>query len=361
MKIFLPTALLQLGLLGSALAADTPPRPEPKIALPAPFWSSKTMENEPVLFVQPTDKPVATAKLLFRPSGKLKITHPDLTMTYKEGADYRWNPESGEIELTISSRIPFKTAAQMTPPPGSPNTLRGVLFSEGHFFHDLQVQVTYEHEDLFPWKPTPPPHALTRSLQKLRAQKPFKVVALGDSITEGYNASGFSKCAAPPYQPAYPQLVATILGNRFGAPVTLSNFGLAGAKASLGFTQLPKLKAENPDLITIAFGMNHSDKAPDFEETMRKLLAAVQETCPEADVVLVSPMTQKPPAEKFLGYRDALARLVTSNVAMADVTTPWLEILQRKPFSDLSGNNVNHPNDLGHRLYAWIIGELFQP
>jgi lysophospholipase L1-like esterase len=319
------------------------------------------MENEPVLFIQQADKPVATARLLFRPSGKLKITHPDLTMTYKEGADYLWNPESGQIELTISSRIPFKTAAQMAPPPGSPNTLGGVLFSEGHFFHDLQVQVTYEHEDLFPWKPTPPPHALTRSLQKLRAQKPLKVVALGDSITEGYNASGFSKCAAPPYQPAYPQLVAAILGKRFGAPVTLANFGLAGAKASLGFTQLPKVKAENPDLITIAFGMNHSDKAPDFEETMRKLLAAVQEACPEADVVLVSPMTQKPPGEKFLGYRDALAKLVTTNVAMADVTTPWLEILKRKPFSDLSGNNINHPNDLGHRLYAWIISELFQP
>ena len=52
---------------------------------------------------------------------------------------------SNTIELTTGSRIPFKTAAEMVPPPGSPNTLIGVLFSEGRFFHDLQVQVTYAH------------------------------------------------------------------------------------------------------------------------------------------------------------------------------------------------------------------------
>jgi hypothetical protein len=34
-------------------------------------------------------------------------------------------------------------------------------------------------------------------------------------------------------------------------------------------------------------------------------------------------------------------------------------LLKRKPFSDLSGNNINHPNDFGHRVYAQIICELF--
>ena len=51
--------------------------------------------------------------------------------------------------------------------------------------------------------------------------------------------------------------------------------------------------------------------------------------------------------------------MVTNNVALADVTTPWLEVLKTKAFSDLSGNNVNHPNDFGHRLYAQVILELF--
>jgi acyl-CoA thioesterase I len=351
--------LLAFTSLGSA--ADAPLSLQPKTAIQATLWNSKQMENEPVLFVQETGESVATGKLLFRPKGKLKITHPDLAMTYKEGADYVWSPERDRIELTISSRIPFKTAAQMNPSAGSPNTRGGVLWSEGHFFHDLQVQVTYEHEDLFPWRPAPAVNTLGRSLQKLRSQKPFKLVAMGDSITEGFNASGFKKCAAPPYQPGYAQLVANTLERRFGAPVTLENFGIAGTKATRGLTQLEKLRAENPDLITIAYGMNHKEQSSDFAETLRKLLAAVQEACPAADVVLVSPMTQRPPVDKFIGYRDALAEMVSSNVALADVTTPWLEILQRKPFSDISGNNINHPNDFGHRLYASVICDLFEP
>ncbi|MCX5670521.1 MAG: hypothetical protein NTU94_04270 [Planctomycetota bacterium] len=44
---------------------------------------------------------------------------------------------------------------------------------------------------------------------------------------------------------------------------------------------------------------------------------------------------------------------------MADVTSPWLELLKRKPFSDLSGNNINHPNNFGHRVYAEVICQLF--
>ena len=359
MKRLLATGLLECAIVCLAAAADDLAKAAEKTALREPFWNSKVMENEPVLFVQENDKPVATGKLLFTPSGKLKITHPDVVMTYEEGKDYIWKPETGMIELTSSSRIPFKTSAQMTPPPGSPNTLLGHLFSEGHFFHDLQVQVTYQHDDAFAWQPVPPAQLLTRSLNKLQSKKAFKIVAMGDSITQGFNASGFVRVSAPPYQPPYPQLVANTLEKRFGSPVTVVNLGIAGRTASLGFTQLDKLKTENPDLIAISFGMNHGEKAPAFEEIMRKLLAAVQETCPDADVVLVSTMTQRLPADKFIGYRDALAKMVTANVALADVTTPWIEILKRKPFSDVSGNNINHPNDFGHRLYAWVICELF--
>ena len=351
--------LLHCAAVCIAMAADGPEKAAEKTPLGQPFWSSKVMENEPVLFVQEEGKPVATGKLLFKPTGKLKITHADLKMTYAEGADYIWNPESGLIELTPNSRISFKTSTQMTPPKGGPNTLAGRLWSEGHFFHNLQVQVTYQHEDNFAWQPVPPAQSLTRSLTKLQGKKPFKIVAMGDSITQGFNASGFVKVSAPPYQPSYPQLIANTLEKRFGAPVTLVNLGIASTTATLGFTQLEKLKAEKPDLITIAFGMNHGEPAQAFEEVMRKLLAAVQETCPEADVVLVSTMTQRLPADKFIGYRDALAKLATTNVALADVTTPWLEVLNRKPFSDISGNNINHPNDFGHRLYAWVICELF--
>jgi hypothetical protein len=64
-------------------------------------------------------------------------------------------------------------------------------------------------------------------------------------------------------------------------------------------------------------------------------------------------------ADGFVWKSKTLGKMVTTNVALADVTTPWLEVLKKKPYADLSGNNVNHPNDFGHRLYAQVILELF--
>ena len=123
-----------------------------------------------------------------------------------------------------------------------------------------------------------------------------------------------------------------------------------------------KVADAKPDLVILAFGMNHGEAAPAFGATMGELLAAVARGCPDADMILVAPMTCTPrmrPAQHFIGYRDVLRQMETPTVALADVTTPWLKLLERKPFADLSGNNVNHPNDFGHRVYAHVVCELF--
>ncbi|MSR63458.1 MAG: SGNH/GDSL hydrolase family protein [Planctomycetes bacterium] len=327
-----------------------------------PFWKSTLMANEPVLFVQEAGQPVAAGRLLFVPSAKPTIQAPDLQTTYEEGRDYLWHAGSSCIVLSAGSRIPFKTSAEMVPPPGSPNTLQGVLFFEGRFFHDLQVQVSYPHAGTWPLQDPPLAHGLARSRARLESRQPLHIVALGDSITEGYNASGFQLAEAPPHQPAYPQLVADTLHERFGGPVTLTNLGRAGTGAEWGLEMVGKVRDAKPDLVLLAFGMNHSEPAPAFEAVMRQLRDAVKAECPGADVILVAPMAGNPrsfPPERFTGYRDALRNLTSGDVALADVTSPWLEMLKSKSFSDLSGNNINHPNDFGHRLYAAVVCELF--
>lgn len=318
------------------------------------------MKHEPVLFIQKAGKPFATGKLMFVPTEKPIVMAPDQLTIYQEGADYHWQSGSDVLELTADSRIPFKTAAELTPPLDSPNRFKGVFFSEGRLIHDLQMQVSYPHVGVWPLKVAS--RGLTRSIKKLSAGQPFKLVALGDSITEGYNASGFKPSEAPPYQPPYPELVAQALQARFGAKIALTNLGRAGTQAGWGMTKVAEVASETPDLVILAFGMNHDEAAPVFEAAMRKLRDAIQAACPAADIVLVAPMTGNPqcfPVERFVSYRDALRNLTNDHVAVADVTSPWLELLQRKPFHDLSGNNVNHPNDFSHRLYAQVIGELF--
>ena len=340
-------------------ASEKAERAGPGMVLGEPLWRSVVSDNEPVLFILEEGKQLATGKLLFIPSEKFRIDHPDQKMHYEEDKDYTWKPGTNVIELTPNSRIPFKTHAQMMPPKGSPNMFATVLHSEGRFFHDLQVQVCYWHKtDLWkdPYKPQP--ERLTRVLAKLRAKKPIKLVALGDSITQGFNASGFKESLAEPYQPAYPQLVANTLQKRCGSTVTLVNFGVAGTEAGWGVEMVPKVTAEKPDLVFLAFGMNDGGG---YDKKMTKMRDDVIAQNPDADIVMVSPMTMNPlfaGAEGFVWKAKFLGELVKENMALADVTAPWMEVLKKKNFSDISGNNVNHPNDFGHRLYAHVILDL---
>ena len=318
------------------------------------------MKNEPILFIQEEGHPCATGKLLFIPTSQPELTSPDYVQKYEAGKDYNWTPGTAIIELTSGSRIPFKTGAQMKPETGGKE---GRLWNEGHYFHDLQVQASYPHADVWTWQPVPIAQSLPRSLAKLKERKGLRIVALGDSITEGYNASGFSKVNAAPYQPCYLQMVEDWLQRRFAAPVTLLNLGVAGTRSDNGLKQIAQLTAAQPDLVMIAYGMNNNDTGAQFEAGMRKLLDAVHKAAPQAEVILVSPMTKAPENgkvdAKFFAYREALKNLTSPQVALADVTTPFAELLKQKDFSDLSGNNLNHPNDFTHRLYAQIICQLF--
>jgi hypothetical protein len=48
-------------------------------------------------------------------------------------------------------------------------------------------------------------------------------------------------------------------------------------------------------------------------------------------------------------------------VALADLTSIWIEFLTKKLDWDLTGNGVNHPNDFGHRVYAQVLGAVIAP
>ena len=48
-----------------------------------------------------------------------------------------------------------------------------------------------------------------------------------------------------------------------------------------------------------------------------------------------------------------------SGVAVADITGMQAFLHSRKRFIDTTGNNVNHPNDFFHRLYAQYLLGMF--
>lgn len=361
--------------LGQAPApkADKPPSVEeqlPSLHLLRGPWDGGTVHRESVFFVKPADgKPAA--RLLFDAEKVVAIHRADGKQTFEAGKDYQLSDDGSSLLIPEGSRIPFRKESELFVQKGSPNSIGhktgqpnvSLLFGEGHFFHDQQVEVTYVPRKDARWtayRPKFADKALSGTIARLREKKPLTLAVSGDSISQGYNASGFTK--APPHMPPYSDLVATQLQKTYGAKVTLQNRAVAGWSVGQGVKDLDNLLKGKPDLVVIAYGMNDvGGRNPDnYKASIAKMLDRIKEANAATEVVLVASMMGNPdwaatPPEMFPRYRDALVGLERPGVAVADMTAVWQELLKRKKFLDVTGNGVNHPSDYGHRLYAQAI------
>ena len=247
-----------------------------------------------------------------------------------------------------------------------PNT--HLLFDNGHWYHDQQVEVTYER-DAIAW-PDPVPHfdekQLPKTIARLRAGQKLTIAVSGDSISYGLNASGL--VGTSPFMPAYPELIAAQLRQSFRSEIVLANRAVGGWGVPNGLNDLDALLATNPDLVIIAYGMNDVGRRnPDGYQTgIREMIAKIRSARPDAEMILVATMMGNEqwthtPRDMFPKYRDSLAALAGQGIAIADLTSLWTEMLKRKNDSDLTGNGVNHPSDFGHRVYASAILALMIP
>ena len=332
-------------------------------------WNAGEVLGESVLFIKGKDGP-ARARLLYDVDKVTAVRGADGRTMFEAGRDFRPLEDGSGLELTADSRIPFLSESDLFRPKGSPMSIghkagdpeTSVLFDNGHFFHDHQVEVSYVPRAP-KWDAYHPAFAgdrLPRTLAKLKAKEPITLVVSGDSISEGYNASKFTKTS--PFQPAYPELTAMQLERSYGSKVDLHNLAIAGWSAARGAADLDQVLKLKPDLIVIAYGMNDvNGRNPEaFQGVIKGMLDRIKEADAATEVVLVATMTGNPdwfatPAEMFPAYRDALKALEGPGVVLADVTSVWRRLLERKRLHDLTGNGVNHPNDYGHRVYAQTL------
>jgi lysophospholipase L1-like esterase len=342
----------------------------PGLHLLEPVWKSPTIYRESVLFLQDAPSEAANARLLF-PALKIEsVQAANGSATYELGRDYRLGADGRQLELVKGSRIPQLFAADLFPPQGAERSIpaktddptRSVLFDNGHWFHDQQVEVTYTRV-VTPWPgqaPTLAAESLPRTLARLKKKEKLVLAVSGDSISQGYNASAFTHTA--PAMPPYADLVAAQLRQTYGSDVELHNRAISGWSVAQGLNDLDALLATQPHLIVIAYGMNDVGRRdPEaFRVGISAMLQRIAKADPAAEVILVSTMLGNAdwihtPREMFPRYRDALASLARPGVALADLTDLWQVLLSRKREIDLTGNGVNHPNDFGHRLYAQAI------
>jgi acyl-CoA thioesterase-1 len=335
--------------------------------LDAPFWRSKSVYGESVLFLQETDGVAADGTLLFTPGRVLRIRDAGTGTVYEERRDYTVDAARRRLVLTAGSRIPFLKRADLHKHKDAKNGIphkvgdpeTWLLFGENGF-HEKQVEVDYERAEAWTgYVPRLAAGTLPRVLGKLRAKEEVRVAVTGDSISTGANAS---RSFFAPHQPGYPDLLAAQLERVYGGPVRLLNVSVGGAVAHGAMESIPPVNDYKPDLVIVAYGMNdvgYRDPAR-YKAAIKAIIDAVREKTPDAEFILVATSRANPewsatPIAEFARYRDALSELTGPHVALADVTVLWSQMLERKRYQDLTGNGVNHPNDFGHRVYAQAL------
>ncbi|MDA1230247.1 MAG: GDSL-type esterase/lipase family protein [Planctomycetota bacterium] len=345
-----------------------------------PFWRGDTVHGESSLFIKDPATGEANAQLLFPVEEIISVCRAVDWMTpngtaFENGRDYVFTPGSREITLPEESRIPSFTADQLRRPVGSQKyklTHRDgngeILFGATDEYHQMQVCITYRHT-VEKW-PSPMPafdkNALPMTIQKLQNKDAVSIVLLGDSISTGCNASGWANAA--PHQPPFQDLLLQHLKESYSPNVTLTNLAVGGTSTPWGLTRVPDVVAAKPDLVILAFGMNDSSgrSSEEYKANTQAMIDAIRDTSPQTEFILVATMlgnrdwlTLK--QELFPQYRTALKELTGPGIALADMTSIWTEMLNRKQDRDLTGNGVNHPNDFGHRVYAQVLATLLVP
>lgn len=368
--------IFSFGLLAAIFSQD-PAKPTWQYSAEwlRPFWLGEVVEGESVLFIRDEKTGEARASVLFPIREVLTVKNSVGDVTYENGKDFVWKPDSREIVVPSGSRIPTKTTQELRRPAKTQKyelTHRDgngeIFFGARLEYAEMQTCITYRHApDL--WKSAVPkfdPLALPRSVGKLVSRQPLSIVVVGDSISAGCNASGWAEGA--PFQPAYPELLRRHLEARFRNQVSLKNPSVSGTDTGWVLTMIDKVVEPRPDLVIVAFGMNDSAgrSAKEYQANTEAVMAKIRERLPEVEFILVASMRgnrdwTRLKQELFPEYRDALAKLCGPGVALADLTSIWTGFLELKKDWDQSGNGVNHPNDFGHRVYAQVISTLLDP
>ncbi len=324
-----------------------------------PMWNTDTIFNETVLLYS-TNTGAANGKLLYQPDQILSVKSFDLKKTFIQDKDYR--VIQNVIERQPGSSMPFRadTSFDMKKDLAWYNT------------ESQWVVVSYTHHDR--WDGPLPVYKgdlLPKTLAKLRAGKPLKIVAYGMSITRGMDVSGYD--TVPPYMPPYVELFARALRKSYhNQGVKLYNAGLPGAAVDWGAQYAEKYVSPiKPDLVIVDFGMNDfwRLKPEQFEQYIKTIIKKVRAANPAAEFLLLSNMKFDPEyvleSDKnkafyegnLEGYSRVLKQMEAKGIINLDMYSISEAIHGRKKAKDCIANPL-HPNDYMARWYAEAMAQL---
>jgi acyl-CoA thioesterase I len=335
------------GILGLLVGCNTPSTP------PTPTRVSGES------FIVVGEEPAALAYLPARGEPlRLRNTYAPSpgSINYEEGRDYTTDYARGTVTRLPGSRLPdFRT-----------HVLYGQLAFDHTKFSHSSNQAFFVFADYTPaalvfWPiQTSQADRLRATRAKLLAGAPVTLVAFGDSITAGGEASAprliFWQRWADHLQEKYPQ-----------ARINAINAATGGDNTTRGLQRLSgKVLAAHPDLVLIAFGMNdHNQRGvpvADFASQLRSMIARIR-AATTAEIILLSTFPPNPQwlhsSHRMAEYAAATADVAAATgCAYADVFNNWQAMAARKRPEDFLANNINHPNDFGHEIYYRVLAAL---
>lgn len=329
-----------------------------------PLWEGDTVYDESVMFTADQDGTVRPRSLVYEADRILRVRSSDFSTEYVEGRDY------GIVNCKLSrpegSRIPLTSWEDMHPAEkndnSKPGTWGGYLLYDEHLAQ-RQVLVTYVHRDAYHGPAiADESRKFRRTLSILENGGDLKVLFYGDSITTGCCASSFWK--TEPMLPIFPEAVCEVLRRRYPkAKVEYFNTAVGGKTVHWGVdSAAERLIPYKADLVVIAFGMNGADRSDtDYKNFNLQLIKDARKANPDCEILFVSTTLPNEAFKRFFAnqprYIGVLREIAArrKGVGVADMTSIHRYVLDRKPFCDQSGNNINHPNDFISRLYTQVI------
>lgn len=366
-----------------------------------PLWEGDTVYCETVLFLGKGEK----KQLFYEPLEIMSIHSYDTSKVYTEGEDYIL--EDGKLVLTENTSIPYMTEESYYQAPSINDFLQTRAPGETEWRNTFwgggkdgikkyQVAVTYRHNGT--WQGFCAPsmkHRFERIIGKLSRGENATVFFYGDSITVGANSSSLD--GHDPLLPTWAELVSLALAKKFGytlryvstdfaggsrlpteeisfgdrGVITVINTAVGGWTVRKGIEMFEVhcelfLRKYGCDLLFLGFGMNDKRNTPEEEKELVSSLLDMFLDFSDPDIMLIATMLPNPNANErwnlnqhlfeaeFLSIAEALTQKGHS-AAVSPLTSVSRSVLDRKEYRDITGNNVNHPNDFFIRIYASTI------
>ena len=353
-----------------------------------PIWKGDTSYAEAAFVRESEDGNIKPIQLLYPIEEIISVRSADLQTEYVNGVDYYVDTdgnlciiEDGNIPVLKYEDYYFELSDEehqqnnlATKFPEANNRgwgyIRAEVGANKPGMSEWTLAVTYKHSaDSVVSVPQDKSDTFRKLIDKLEAGERITIVSTGDSITDGWSASGKGGVGIAPNCPPYNNLVENFIKKTYRVKTTHYNVGVSGSNTNGGITKLDEICEKDPDLVFIAFGMNDgcSIDPSTYVSNINKMVSTIEQKCPDACIVVVgtclpnAEVAWSPGGESILKYHidyiDVLKEAEKSwtNAAYADVTTANLELFERKVYQDVTGSNSNHPNDYMHRIYAQII------